>query len=432
MHCGLLYCLPLRRRPAERRGRGGAAQHGAGGHCAVRSRSRRVAFSQRAVSHRLAVLLAVDARGCALVVMGIRVCSCVVACVCLTSPTEVPPSACCLVSRRMGGGWGVAELQHLCTHAEAPPHTRTLLSATAARGERSSTRAGTALRAHALASRSSRAPRHCVASETLRRRADEGQGRGARCRLHPLPPCYADADAACLMPSGRLFCYVHVWVPADGTSARLSRCRPPPTFLPLYHPLPFALPPPLFHASPLSPQTRTHTRQHERRCCAKTLLALALSHSPPIPTPSSLPCTAASSLSACCCESATMELNVLFVVYAVVQFIAFFLVVFATPIDMFVLKPQFRSGTTPAVTLWGLKNGGFGNGYSRSLEELWSRCLNRLTRFRIAQALAVVTVLLYGAAFALGVVICSAALGSALSAWRSTLLVPSPWALSGV
>nr|CAJ2465513.1 unnamed protein product [Leishmania braziliensis]CAJ2465514.1 unnamed protein product [Leishmania braziliensis]CAJ2465515.1 unnamed protein product [Leishmania braziliensis]CAJ2465516.1 unnamed protein product [Leishmania braziliensis] len=99
-----------------------------------------------------------------------------------------------------------------------------------------------------------------------------------------------------------------------------------------------------------------------------------------------------------------MGLNVLFVVYVVVQFITFFLVVFATPIEMFVLKPQFRSGTTPAVTLWGLKDGGFGNGYSRSLEELWSRCLNRLTRFRIAQALAVVTVLLYGAAFALGVV----------------------------
>nr|CAJ2465706.1 unnamed protein product [Leishmania braziliensis]CAJ2465710.1 unnamed protein product [Leishmania braziliensis]CAJ2466018.1 unnamed protein product [Leishmania braziliensis] len=100
-----------------------------------------------------------------------------------------------------------------------------------------------------------------------------------------------------------------------------------------------------------------------------------------------------------------MELNVLFVVYAVVQFIAFFLVVFATPIDMFVLKPQFRSGRTPAVTLWGLKNGGFGNGYSRSLEELWSGCLNRLMRFRTAQALAIVTILLYGSAFALGVVI---------------------------
>ncbi|XQJ30505.1 Amastin surface glycoprotein, putative [Leishmania guyanensis] len=98
-----------------------------------------------------------------------------------------------------------------------------------------------------------------------------------------------------------------------------------------------------------------------------------------------------------------MELNIALLIYAVVQFIAFFLVMFATPIDMFVFKPQFRSGRTPAVTLWGLKNKGFGTKYSRSIYELWSDCPGRLMRFRVAQVLAIISILVYGTAFVLGV-----------------------------
>nr|CCM20273.1 kinesin, putative [Leishmania guyanensis] len=99
-----------------------------------------------------------------------------------------------------------------------------------------------------------------------------------------------------------------------------------------------------------------------------------------------------------------MEWNIPLLVYAVLQFIAFLFVLFATPIDMFVLKGLSRSGRIPTVTLWGLKNGVLDLQYAGDINDLWSSCPDRLMRFRAAQVLAIVSILVYGSAFVLGVI----------------------------
>ncbi|CAM38583.1 putative amastin-like surface protein [Leishmania braziliensis MHOM/BR/75/M2904] len=98
-----------------------------------------------------------------------------------------------------------------------------------------------------------------------------------------------------------------------------------------------------------------------------------------------------------------MELNTVFVVYAALQFIAFVFVVVGTPIDMFRVKPMFREGTVPCLTLWGGKFHCFDLSYDFRPEYVFVNCTNRLMRFRVAEAFAIISIFLYGAAFVLGV-----------------------------
>nr|CAJ2465524.1 unnamed protein product [Leishmania braziliensis] len=98
-----------------------------------------------------------------------------------------------------------------------------------------------------------------------------------------------------------------------------------------------------------------------------------------------------------------MELNIALLVYAVLQFIAFFFVLVATPIDMF--RSRGHIGEFPScLTLWGFKRDCYSISADGTPSEIWAECPGRLMRFRIAEALAIVSIFVYGAAFALGVV----------------------------
>ncbi|XQJ30458.1 Amastin surface glycoprotein, putative [Leishmania guyanensis] len=88
--------------------------------------------------------------------------------------------------------------------------------------------------------------------------------------------------------------------------------------------------------------------------------------------------------------------------YVIVQFFAFFFVLFGTPIDMFRLRNPMDSDIIVVTTLWGLKAGVFNVEYGLSAAEQWNDCPDRLYRFRLAQAFAIISIFVYGIAFVLG------------------------------
>ncbi|SYZ65083.1 amastin-like_surface_protein [Leishmania braziliensis MHOM/BR/75/M2904] len=102
------------------------------------------------------------------------------------------------------------------------------------------------------------------------------------------------------------------------------------------------------------------------------------------------------------CVLAKVKWNVPILIYAIVQFIAFLLVLVATPIDMYRFRPQYITPNTTVVTLWGVKLGVLNTTNTISSDFLWRRCIPRRDRFRLAQACAVLSIFVYGAAAALG------------------------------
>ncbi|XQJ30414.1 amastin-like surface protein, putative [Leishmania guyanensis] len=100
-----------------------------------------------------------------------------------------------------------------------------------------------------------------------------------------------------------------------------------------------------------------------------------------------------------------MTWNLALLIYAIVQFIAFLLVLVATPIDMFRLKSRSATvSSNQCITLWGLKKDCKGNGYDFPSEYLWEFCSPHRNHFRLAQAFALISIFVYGAAFVLGVI----------------------------
>nr|CAJ2472096.1 unnamed protein product [Leishmania braziliensis] len=99
-----------------------------------------------------------------------------------------------------------------------------------------------------------------------------------------------------------------------------------------------------------------------------------------------------------------MEFNPFVIVYSILQFIAFLLVLVGTPLDMFRLQSSEDFEDRPCLTLWGLKPYCNSIVYSLTSDERFSLCPVRSKRFRISQRLAVVSVVVYCAAFAVGVI----------------------------
>ncbi|CBZ25971.1 amastin-like surface protein-like protein [Leishmania mexicana MHOM/GT/2001/U1103] len=91
--------------------------------------------------------------------------------------------------------------------------------------------------------------------------------------------------------------------------------------------------------------------------------------------------------------------NVLLLVYIILQFIAFFFVLVATPIDMFRRKDVLPDGTFTCYTLWGFKSDCYFLHYLFTINEEFSQCPALLHRFRAAQAFAIISILVYGGAF---------------------------------
>ncbi|XUY37211.1 amastin-like surface protein, putative [Leishmania panamensis] len=98
-----------------------------------------------------------------------------------------------------------------------------------------------------------------------------------------------------------------------------------------------------------------------------------------------------------------MEWNIALLLYAVVQFIAFFCVLVATPLDMFRFRVNFFN-ITGCLTLWGFKDKCSDISHNFTVYRVWDECPGRLRLFRAVEAFAIVSILVYGTAFVLGVV----------------------------
>ncbi|XQJ30609.1 Amastin surface glycoprotein, putative [Leishmania guyanensis] len=98
-----------------------------------------------------------------------------------------------------------------------------------------------------------------------------------------------------------------------------------------------------------------------------------------------------------------MEFNPFIIVYAAIQFIAFLLVC-RYGAGHVSLQSRENFEDRPCITLWGLKPYCNSIVYSLSSDERFSLCPVRRKRFHMAQILAVVSVGVYGTAFALGVI----------------------------
>ncbi|XQJ24963.1 amastin-like protein [Leishmania guyanensis] len=97
-----------------------------------------------------------------------------------------------------------------------------------------------------------------------------------------------------------------------------------------------------------------------------------------------------------------MVFTLALLLYAVLQLIAFLFVLVGTPIDMFRSRDEAPFGNTPCITLWGIKDKCYSGMLSQNSDDLWSSCPGRGSRFRVAQAFAIISIFVYGIAAALG------------------------------
>ncbi|CBZ40960.1 uncharacterized protein [Leishmania mexicana MHOM/GT/2001/U1103] len=100
-----------------------------------------------------------------------------------------------------------------------------------------------------------------------------------------------------------------------------------------------------------------------------------------------------------------MAYNVLLLVYVILQFIAFLLVLVATPMEMFRQKDVSPDGSFFCYTLWGFKFNCRSLDYDVPIHEVFTNCPVLLHRFRAAQAFAIISIFVYGAAFILGLIL---------------------------
>ncbi|CAJ1013585.1 Amastin surface glycoprotein, putative [Leishmania lindenbergi] len=97
-----------------------------------------------------------------------------------------------------------------------------------------------------------------------------------------------------------------------------------------------------------------------------------------------------------------MEFTLALLLYVIVQFIAFLFVLVGTPIDMFRPKDEGRFDNSPCITLWGYKDKCYSRMLFQNSDDLWSPCPGRGSRFRVAQALVIISIFVYGTAAAFG------------------------------
>lgn len=91
------------------------------------------------------------------------------------------------------------------------------------------------------------------------------------------------------------------------------------------------------------------------------------------------------------------------VFYCALQLCAFVLVLVGTPIDQFRSKDNDELiGDTPCLTLWGYKSKCYGTKYDSRTKDIWALCDDRRTRFQAAEAFAIISIGVFGAAALFG------------------------------
>ncbi|CAJ02247.1 amastin-like protein [Leishmania major strain Friedlin] len=89
-------------------------------------------------------------------------------------------------------------------------------------------------------------------------------------------------------------------------------------------------------------------------------------------------------------------------IYVVLQLIAFVAVMVGTGVDMFYNKPEHSSGARVCITLWGAKTDCRKPKITNPSSVRWALCPIRLNNFRLCQVFAIISILVYGAAFLFG------------------------------
>ncbi|CBZ40958.1 uncharacterized protein [Leishmania mexicana MHOM/GT/2001/U1103] len=90
------------------------------------------------------------------------------------------------------------------------------------------------------------------------------------------------------------------------------------------------------------------------------------------------------------------------IVYVVLQLIAFVFVMIGTGVDMFYIKPELIVVHRFCVTLWGGKSNCREPQITLPLDVGWRDCTRVRDNFRLAQAFAIISVIVYGASLLFG------------------------------
>ncbi|CBZ40998.1 uncharacterized protein [Leishmania mexicana MHOM/GT/2001/U1103] len=90
------------------------------------------------------------------------------------------------------------------------------------------------------------------------------------------------------------------------------------------------------------------------------------------------------------------------IIYVVLQLIAFVFVMIGTGVDMFYIKPEGSFGLRVCITLWGGKTDCRKVQVSNPGNKLWLLCPRIRDNFRLAQAFAIISIFVYGAALLFG------------------------------
>ncbi|CAJ1992635.1 Amastin surface glycoprotein [Leishmania donovani] len=93
-----------------------------------------------------------------------------------------------------------------------------------------------------------------------------------------------------------------------------------------------------------------------------------------------------------------------FLVYAILQLIAFLSVLIGTPLEMFRGTTRDPYNVSLCITLWGTKYDFQCHFimYAQTTDGQWARCTTRRQHFRMAEALVVISIILYALAALLG------------------------------
>ncbi|AYU82521.1 amastin-like surface protein, putative [Leishmania donovani] len=100
-----------------------------------------------------------------------------------------------------------------------------------------------------------------------------------------------------------------------------------------------------------------------------------------------------------------MKYGIPLILYVVLQFVAFLLLLVGTPLDIVRRKDVAAGIPLTCITLWGFKLDCFSVDYTITVDVFFAACPPRINRFRVAQVFVVLSILVYGAAFILGIML---------------------------